>query len=79
MPTLHKLLSKFNKKEAAILITLIDKIISLDWRGLDIKKLQGYEDFFRLRNGKIRIVFVKGKKIVRIIDIGYRNEKTYKL
>jgi len=79
MPTLSKLLSKFSKEEGVVLIALIDKIISLNWHGLDIKKLQGREDVFRLRKGKIRIIFVKDKKIIRIIDIGFRNEKTYKL
>ena len=78
MPTLHKLLSKFNKKEAAILITLIEKIISLDWHGLDVKKLQGHGDLFRLRRGKIRIIFIKHEKIISIIAIKHRNEKTYK-
>ncbi|MDP3731334.1 MAG: type II toxin-antitoxin system RelE/ParE family toxin [bacterium] len=81
MPTLSKLLSKFSIDQRAILIALIEKILTLNWHGLDIKKLQGHGDVFRLRKGKIRIIFIKdkNKKIIRIIDIGYRNEKTYKL
>ena len=78
MPILKKLLSKFNKENREILEFLIEKIISLDWRGLDIKKLQGYDDIFRLRKGKIRVIFSKDKKEISIINIERRNEGTYK-
>ena len=79
MPTLYKLLSKFSRGERATLIILVEKICSLGWHGLNIKKLQGYKDIFRLRKGKFRIIFLKNDKIIQIIDIGRRNEKTYKL
>ena len=78
MPTLRKLLSKFNREDREILEFLTDKIISLNWHGLDIKKLQGYQDIFRLRKGKIRIIFYKHKVGISIINIERRNEKTYK-
>lgn len=79
MPTLKKLLSRFSRKERVILETLIEKILSSDWHGLDIKKLQGFSDIFRLRKGKLRIVFCKQKSAVTIISMERRNEKTYKL
>jgi len=79
MPTLRKLLGRFGREERVILEALIEKIISLDWRSLDIKKLQGYADIFRLRKGKIRIIFYKRKLGISIINIERRNEKTYKL
>lgn len=78
MPILRKLLLRFNKEDRIILEDLIDKISSLDWRGLDIKKLQGYDDIFRLRKGKIRIIFYKHKIDISIINIERRNDKTYK-
>jgi len=77
MPALKKLLSKFNKEDREILEFLIEKVISLNWRGLDIKKLQGYQDIFRLRKGKIRIIFGKDKKVISIINIERRSDKTY--
>lgn len=79
MPTLKKLLSRFNREDRVILESLIEKIISLNWHGLDIRKLQGYEDIFRLRKGKIRIIFYKHKVDISIINIERRSEKTYKL
>ena len=79
MPTLRKLLSKFNREDRDVLGFLIKKIISLDWRGLNVKKLQGYQDIFRLRRGKLRIIFYRHKVNISIINIERRAEKTYRL
>lgn len=81
MPSLKKLLSKFNKEEKKVIEFLIETIVSLDWRILDIKKLKGYQDIFRVRKGKIRIIFAKNRKDrkkVFIITIERRREDTYK-
>ena len=78
MPPLSKLLSKFNKDDRLVLEFLIEKIIFLDWDGLDIKKLQGYDDIYRLRKGKLRVIFYKRKSSISIINIKHRNDKTYK-
>lgn len=79
MPSLKKLLSRFNKEERGILETLIEKIISLHWKDLDIKKLKGQQDVFRIRKGKLRIIFqlIKNKDIY-IMAIERRSENTYK-
>lgn len=79
MPTLSKLLSKFNVQDRRILEFAIAKIITLDWYNLDIKKLKGYQDIFRFRRGKLRIIFIKSGNIVRIINIERRKETTYKI
>ena len=79
MPTLEKLLRKFNGKERAVLIALIEKIVSLNWRSLDVKKLKGYSSFFRLRKGDFRIIFeVQKNKTIYILAIERRSEKTYR-
>ena len=78
MPDIKKLLAKFNRGERETLEILVEKIISLDWRGLDVKKLRGYQDIFRLRKGKIRIIFVKNEKYISILTIERRREDTYK-
>lgn len=78
MPSLKKLLSRFNKEERKIIEFLIEKIISLNWRNLDIKKLRGHQNIFRARKAKIRIIFAKDKKEIFIITIERRREDTYK-
>ena len=79
MPTLKKLLSRLSQKDRKVLELLIDRITSLNWRDLNIKKLKGYQDIFRLRKGKIRIIFIKIGKNIRIINIERRKENTYNL
>jgi mRNA interferase RelE/StbE len=79
MPNLKKLLSRFDEEERKIIEILIKKIVSLNWKNLDIKKLKGYEDIFRVRKGKIRIIFSKNKKEINIISIERRCEDTYNL
>lgn len=78
MPNLKKLLSRFDEEERKIIEFLIEKIVSLNWENLNIKKLRGYEDIFRVRRGKIRIIFSKDRKEIYIISIERRCENTYK-
>ena len=77
MPSLKKLLSRFNKEERGNIEFLIEKIISLNWQNLDIKKLKGHQNIFRARQGKIRIIFAKDKKEISVIAIERRRENTY--
>lgn len=78
MPNLNKLLSQFGKEERGALEPLIEAIISLNWQNLDIKKLKGYQNIFRVRKGKIRVIFAKNKKDISILVIERRREDTYK-
>lgn len=78
MRGLKKLLSKFSRKEKEIIERLIEVIISLNWQNVDVKKLKGHQNIFRVRRGKIRIIFSKDKKDIRIFSIERRGENTYK-
>jgi len=79
MPSVKKLLSKFSREEREKLELFIKAINSLNWRNLDVKKLKGYQNIFRVRRGKIRIVFTKNKKDISILSIDRRHENIYKL
>ena len=79
MPSVKKLLSKFSREEREKLELFIKAINSLNWRNLDVKKLKGYQNIFRVRKGKIRIVFTKDKKDISILSIDRRHENIYKL
>ena len=78
MPKLKKLLSRFNKRERKAIEILLEKIVSFDWHGLDVKKLKGYQDVFRVRKGNIRVIFVQDEKDILILAIEHRREDTYK-
>ena len=79
MPTLKKLLSRFSAEDRKILESLIERVFSLNWENLDIKKLKGYQNVFRLRKGELRIIYQVINKKILIINIARRKENTYKL
>lgn len=76
--SLKKLLSRFNKKERENIELLIEKINSFKWDALDVKKLKGYRDLFRVRRGNLRIVYRVQAGRIFILAIERRNESTYK-
>ena len=79
MPSIKKLLSRFEKAERIILENLIKRIFSLNWRNLDVKKLKGYQNVFRTRKGKLRIIYqLTEQKEIQILSIERRSETTYK-
>ncbi|MEK7560373.1 MAG: hypothetical protein AAB539_00240 [Patescibacteria group bacterium] len=55
------------------------KIVQTDFVGLDCKKLKGLQNIFRVRKGKIRIIFGMGDRgQPAILAIERRRENTYK-
>ena len=64
--------------EKEIVKAILVKIDCLDFNGLDIKKLKGRQDIYRVRKGKIRIIyrFNTDSKII-ILTIERRNDNTY--
>jgi hypothetical protein len=67
MDKIEKFLRQLNKKERQYLIgVLLPKIAVLELSGLDVKKIQGYP-IWRVRSGRLRILFIKqGKKSVLV-------------
>lgn len=77
MNKIEKFLQKLSKKERQKLLDLIVKIIALDLKDLDVKKMKKFDDLFRIREGKIRIVFKKEKGRGILVNIDYRG-RVYK-
>ncbi len=77
MDKITKFLQKLQKKDLEIFLLLLEKIKNLELDWLDVKKLQGEKYLYRVRKGKIRIIFKKIDDKSTIINIDYRN-KVYK-
>ena len=77
MDKISKFLKKLSKDSRCRLEQLISQILIGDLSGLDVKKLKGEINLFRVRKGDLRIIFLKTKDTVRIIDIDRRNDTTY--
>ena len=80
MENLDKRLRKFSPKERVEIEHLVERILERDLAGLNCKKLKGLRNLFRVRKGRIRIIFeLIGNREPNIMTIERRNEDTHKL
>lgn len=74
-----KLLQKLPPKQLRLLLAVIQKIVTKNLGGLDVKALKGHQELYRVRVGNYRIIFTKiNGQEPRIISVAKRDEKTYK-
>ena len=73
-----KFLKKLTSKEFSAVEKILQKILMRDVTGLDIKKLSGYRDIYRVRSGSIRIIFLDTGSYTEVLEISRRSEQTYK-
>ena len=76
---IQKSIDLLNKKEKNLVKEVVIKILNENIDNLDLKKLTGHSDVYRVRKGDIRIIFTRSKTgQVSILKIEKRNDKTYK-
>lgn len=74
---IQKALNKFSSKEKEFVKELLIKIKAGNVVGLDIKKLKGQSDIYRVRKGKIRIIYKINLETICLLAIERRNDNTY--
>jgi len=79
MDKIKKAITKLSEKEKTLVRHILSKLQSGGFQGLDIKKLKGRDDIFRVRKGDIRVIYGVENKNLLILIIERRNEKTYKI
>ncbi|OGD61928.1 hypothetical protein A2215_02235 [Candidatus Berkelbacteria bacterium RIFOXYA2_FULL_43_10] len=79
MDKIEKALRKLSPAERKSIKAVLRKIIKREIEGLDIKKLKGRGDIFRVRKGNIRIIYRVNNGETHILNISRRNEQTYDL
>lgn len=80
MTRLKKVLKKFDVEEQKQIKSLIKSLVEKKFISLDIKKLSGYQDIFRVRKNRLRIIYrilLSGEVIILKID--RRSDTTYNL
>jgi mRNA-degrading endonuclease RelE of RelBE toxin-antitoxin system len=77
MDAIEKALKKLNAKERERVKELLRKMALGALQGLDIKKLQGRNDIFRIRKWDIRIVYRKVGSAISVLLVERRSEQTY--
>lgn len=79
MDKLAKALKKLSPKEKISIKNILVKIKNNSLAGMDLKKLKSHDNVFRVRKGKIRIIFQFKNKNIFILSIEKRQDKTYKI
>ena len=79
MDKIEKLLSRLTSKEREDVRFLLARLARKEYKGLDVKKLKGRDNIFRVRKGALRIIYRVVGDAVFLLAIERRNEKTYKL
>lgn len=78
MDKIEKALVKLTEKERRRMKQVLVRLERGDVGGLNIKKLKGRNDIFRVRKGDIRIIYRFSGKAIFIMAIERRREDTYK-
>lgn len=79
MDKIDKVLRKLNSREKERIKNIVKALRSGRFDDLDIKKLKGTENIFRVRKGNFRIIYQIRDGQVFILKLGYRKENTYKI
>ncbi|PCI20487.1 plasmid stabilization protein [Candidatus Wolfebacteria bacterium] len=74
----EKQFRKLNKEDRKRVREIIDKIKNKDTKYLDIRKLKGFDNMFRVRKGRIRIIFRSENNLMIIDCISIRGDAIYK-
>jgi len=79
MQKINKFLNSLTEKERKFVTILIARLRNNDLIGLNVKKLKGMENMYRIRKGNIRILFsYTASNAIKIESAGRRNDTTYK-
>ena len=79
MDKIEKALNKLSANDRKSVKRFLILIKKDDLKNVDIKKLKGFDNIFRIRKGKIRIVISRSNDEIKIVKIERRSEKVYKL
>ncbi len=77
MNEIAKLVSRVSKVDKARIENAIKLIYENDLPSLDLKKIKGADNEFRVRVGKYRIKFIKHKTMNEITEVVRRGDNTY--
>ena len=67
-----KIVRNLSRRQKNLVIDLWQRILKNDLKELKIKKLRGFDNYYSVRRGKLRIVFSKNKMGNEIVNINYR-------
>ena len=78
MDKIKKLLKKVNKKEKELLRDAMRSIYAKEFSLLNMKKIEGYRHYYRVRKSEFRLIFFMKDNEVRMISVDRKDDNTYK-
>lgn len=78
MNKIDKFLFKLSLKERLIAEEVLSLVKSRQFDNLNIRKLKGFNDRYRIRQARLRIIFSMDESRIEIIKIDNRDDNTYK-
>ena len=78
MDKTQKFLQRLSQSEQKEISNLIKLILERNISELDVKKLKGYKNVYRVRSGSVRIIFRRLETDISVLEISRRSEKTYR-
>lgn len=76
---IKKFLTRLSRKEFELVEALLLDIRNGELDHLDCKPLKGANRTFRVRKGRLRVIFSRGVSgTIKIRQISYRDEQTYR-
>ena len=79
MDEIDKALQRLSAKERLEIKDIFHKLKARNFKELNIRKLKGRENVFRVRKGNARVIYRSEGGKIFILSIGRRSEDTYKL
>jgi mRNA-degrading endonuclease RelE of RelBE toxin-antitoxin system len=73
-----KFIKKLSGKEKQRVLEALDDIMKNNIADLDVKKLVGWDYYYRVRIGRVRIIFRSIDGANEVIHITWRDEQTYR-
>ena len=77
MDKIKKFLQRLSSTERTVVEKLITAILAGNTKNLNLKKLKGHKNVYRVRSGSIRIIFVRESSEVKVLEISRRSDTTY--
>jgi mRNA-degrading endonuclease RelE of RelBE toxin-antitoxin system len=75
---ISKELAKLSAKERQLVKSILLQIRENNTKGLKITKLKGHQNIYRVRKGRLRIIYQQHETIINVLTIERRSEKTYR-
>jgi len=77
MNSLQKFIDSLNKKDKLKVLEIIERIHSGEIDGLNMKKLAGQEDIYRVRKMQFRFICIKEGSHFRVSNLSRKDDNTY--